>query len=1324
MADIQDLVSRVRKSRLGQAVSNIASSLDRDKEREGFQLLSPQGQANLRAFTRGLSGQQRTTPPDNSFSRGVQRFGQFVERVEQSPFGAPSRFTTGLGQNIARSAQASADFGRQAAERAQERRESGQSRLSSAFSPDVLKPTGLGLFQGAKTLAQTTPIGGAQAMPTGLAGAGIQGSFGALQGRDFFQEAGRGFGEGLGLRTVTRFTDPVISRAIGGIGGGFAQRQIGQRLVSGLGNVVEDEILSGLEGINNTNRDRIASLALGAVIAGNNDLIKRLKTDLTQTGIKPNQADEIVRKTQQLRDSRGRFSRIGEEYGETRQFSPISGGGFMEDLQTRVPASQDLIEGGQGLIRRARSRLQEAVDSGTIRRIQATVDGQKIDESLPLDQAKQLEDQLKNIGVEYRTTDIVGQGGFARLGTEPQKIKTQQVIKSQDPEIAVQKANSSTPQKKRKFIQTVIKSKEATPKMKEAVAKIDPQKYTVQPNVQSIAFADEYINKNGLDSAKEFVTNSKKPDQNTIATGLELMRQYQAQGNYDQALEVLEALDNQGREAGRLIQSLSMWSRLSPEGMLRFAQKEFNKANKRLTKLGRVELDEELARDITTRMNAIGRMDDGPEKTRATKEVLNLISEKIPWSVSELLDAYRYQNMLSGPNTQFRNIYGNAFQGAILRPSTIPFEVVNDYIGATLRGQERTRYFNEVPVYLRKFWGSMPEATEAFLQSMKGQDIDVKRLDLDQQRRQNLPQVLTVVPRFMEGMDRFFSTMIRNAETARLMSNGVNEKQALEEANKIAENLLFRSQLDPSNKTGQGQLLLGIDKAVSWIQKSPVPGMRWFVPFVSTPTNVLKQLIEYSPGVGLANLPGNDKKGQLLAKQALASVIALGGAQLAMSGRATWAAPTDPKEKELFYATGRKPYSVRIGDTWVPLSYLGPLAGAVALPAAINYWQNESKTSLTDSQLKKLGKIAGAQMEFISQQSFLSNVGTMIDVMRGDIDSSIEGTLGFTAGQLIPLSGLVRYINKAVDPVYRKARGFTESIAKDLPGLSKELEAYTTPDGQISTRETRNLFLPFDVGTARDEYELPLRERQEYNKQKNALNFAKKQLEAGRLPTGETLKTGSGLTTSQTRDFIREKIKLGFDVPPEELETAYLKTALDMPSSNRYERGQKESKLFSTLGDIENNENLSTSQKDILKNRIAEEVGLTREDLDVYQVAKQTNNEKTLYLLDQRDAQSNDEFLRTLIRGRKPINGKVLTSDGVLDNLVQDGIIPEQLAKDLKKIDLDEKGQLKTRKTSSGGRKIKTAQFNYSALSSLKPFGSSARVSVPKINVSNLTFGG
>ena len=72
--------------------------------------------------------------------------------------------------------------------------------------------------------------------------------------------------------------------------------------------------------------------------------------------------------------------------------------------------------------------------------------------------------------------------------------------------------------------------------------------------------------------------------------------------------------------------------------------------------------------------------------------------------------------------------------------------------------------------------------------------------------------------------------------------------------------------MTPANKTGQGLLLSKIDALTSAVYKlRDVPGVKWFIPFVQTPMNILKQGIEYSP-LGITTLVGNTKKWNSLEK--------------------------------------------------------------------------------------------------------------------------------------------------------------------------------------------------------------------------------------------------------------------------------------------------------------------------------------------------------------------------------------------------------------------------------------------------------------------------
>ena len=425
-------------------------------------------------------------------------------------------------------------------------------------------------------------------------------------------------------------------------------------------------------------------------------------------------------------------------------------------------------------------------------------------------------------------------------------------------------------------------------------------------------------------------------------------------------------------------------------------------------------------------------------------------------SVGQIIDEYRYNNMLSNPRTHLRNAFSNLVQTFLTRPTTIALQgdikgVAQYYTGA-----------------LKNF----PEAVDAFVKSFKGETPIVKP-DLQYISTHKLPRFMTIPTRAMEAADRFFSALIRGGEVAR----GATEQQAL----KTAEYSLFRGGLKPE---GQGKLLNAIDSATGWMYKAP-KAIRWFAPFIRTPMNFAKQWIEYSPA-GLATLPGATNRKEQLAKTILGSIVTAIGAGIALDGRTTWSAPTDPKQKEQFYATGRKPFSVLIGGKWVSMQYLGPFGLAMAMPAAVKYYNDESRTSPTDDMLTKIGRSLMGMAEYFSGQTFLEGINNFVKLASGDVDYTLPKNLGYATGQIIPLEGLVRYVTTIIDPIYRKPKGYLQQLQSNIPGLSKQLPMYTTPKGEPSTRERFNLMTPYDITTNKPEYEEKYDERTLKLQQNNA----------------------------------------------------------------------------------------------------------------------------------------------------------------------------------------------------------------------------------------------
>lgn len=485
------------------------------------------------------------------------------------------------------------------------------------------------------------------------------------------------------------------------------------------------------------------------------------------------------------------------------------------------------------------------------------------------------------------------------------------------------------------------------------------------------------------------------------------------------------------------------------------------------------------------------------------KQVSKFYRQFVKPSLGEVLDEYRYINLLSSPQTHIVNAFSNLIQGTVLNPATKLYTGAIDSIGSTLTGKQRTAYMREVPAYSKGFINSMGEAFKEASEVMKGNKF-VERPDINRLSTGKLGPGEYVM-RALEAGDVFFRKMIKGGEMEALaykasrsgkkIPKSVMEKQAAD----AAEYFVFRKAPDPTNKTGQGAVLSGIDKATEAVYKfRNVPGVKWVIPFVQTPMNILKQGLEYSP-LGVSTMVGNTNKTQQLAKALIGSTVLAGAATL----ESTWDAPTSKNEKEEFYASGRKPYSVKIGDNWVSYSKLGPLAYPMAMAAAVKwYFENDPKATSTDS-IDKTTKLLGGIAGFFSDQSYLSGIGDLVDVAKGE-DYAIKGMLANFGKQLVPLTSLQGWVARQLDPIYRQPKTLMDQLKTGIPGLSKSVDSYKDPLGNDSVRQnnTFNSWSPVNVNPANQQFEDIYQKRQLQKRsdaEAKALTSGSKTLSDGRV---------------------------------------------------------------------------------------------------------------------------------------------------------------------------------------------------------------------------------
>lgn len=161
--------------------------------------------------------------------------------------------------------------------------------------------------------------------------------------------------------------------------------------------------------------------------------------------------------------------------------------------------------------------------------------------------------------------------------------------------------------------------------------------------------------------------------------GMLLVQRAQEAGDFARAVDLTEALAARATEQGQAIQALSMWGRLTPEGMLRYGQKVINRANAQ-NKLNGVKaepykLSNETAKRIVTLMREAEAL-EGRAKEVKVAQALDEIAAQVPPSMLRKVSTIHTMAQLLNPKTAIRNIVGNAgFQ---------VWENVSDVIGTGL----------------------------------------------------------------------------------------------------------------------------------------------------------------------------------------------------------------------------------------------------------------------------------------------------------------------------------------------------------------------------------------------------------------------------------------------------------------------------------------------------------------------------------------------------------------------------------------------------------------------------------------------------------------
>lgn len=521
------------------------------------------------------------------------------------------------------------------------------------------------------------------------------------------------------------------------------------------------------------------------------------------------------------------------------------------------------------------------------------------------------------------------------------------------------------------------------------------------------------------------------------------------------------------------------------------------------------------------------------------------------------------------------------------------------------------------------------------------------------------------------------------------------------------------------------------------------------MPFTGVPSSIVGKTMAYSPiglvkgalDVGkvlLTDVPDLQRKA---AQEVGRGVVGTGlfglGAYLMDKGLMT-GQPKDATEAALWAAQGKQANSVMIAGQWRSINSIGPqnlmvLAGA-------KYQEEMGKAGGGDAGAYALG-LGKDQLSQTFVQGMSGPINALTDPARYG-----KSYLGNTASSIVP--NIVKDVSKAFDSSQRENNTFKDYIYNAIPGLRNTGIEKRDVLGNVMKQEPTGVGAFFDLFNSKTPIDnvvtnelgrlaatgneaTPSKQNatQTIRGEKVKLTFEQlNNLEAG---VGEALKpqletliqseTYKNLSDEQKANAIdnivkdvREKYKningadlatgvkgetsdqkVGKDQTYSYVDASGSYKTIDigkvakMPETTRYEKTLKENAAYKIVDDIL--DNLPKEQQAAA----LKSVGLDDKTASYYNVARQPDDVKTSYVLDAIDSQgikSKSELLTMLYEGRESINGKMIVSNGVLDDFYDAGYISSAERTQLKKITLDSSKKQTAASKASGTGGASTAK--------------------------------
>jgi len=458
----------------------------------------------------------------------------------------------------------------------------------------------------------------------------------------------------------------------------------------------------------------------------------------------------------------------------------------------------------------------------------------------------------------------------------------------------------------------------------------------------------------------------------------------------------------------------------------------------------------------------VARIDDPVQQYRF------LQSQNRP-ALTDKIRSYFYSSILSGVKTHERNAIGNAMS-ILTRFVSTPVTAGLDAVQAAATGRSREVFAGELQPAAVGAVAGFQKGLKDFAFTLKhGVSPDALRRSVTaavEAGQLDVPRVefgggganpFNWPGRMLDAADTLFRSASRNMELyasayAQARKQGLRGDRLLERAAELrTDGALTQAAQKFAVESVFQQKPGPVTGALQAVVKS-FPGGYFVLPFLKTPSNILKMGVQASP-VGFvtqAGQQGGRAGAQAQGLAALGTLLLAPLAWLAATNRLSGSGPRDPAQRAALMEGGWRPNSVRVGDEWVEYSLFQPVSVPAAVVAnAYEAWRQGGANE--QDALNIATQVVARSLRSVLEQSYLSGLYDFMSAVE-DPERFASQWAGRTAHSLTPFAGLQRTVTQATDATIRQPKTAGDVFRSNVPVLSRSVQPRLTRFGEPAQR--------------------------------------------------------------------------------------------------------------------------------------------------------------------------------------------------------------------------------------------------------------------------------